>query len=64
AEIPIEQRPSDEVAFIEGKKIAPEGVDIYNPAFDVTEAKNITAIITDRGVIEGPMPEKIAKHLR
>ncbi|RKY08552.1 MAG: S-methyl-5-thioribose-1-phosphate isomerase, partial [Planctomycetota bacterium] len=43
ADIPIEQRAGDEVASFGGVKIAPEGADIYNPAFDVTDAQNITA---------------------
>jgi len=64
AEIPIEQRCADEVAFLNEKRIAPEGVDIYNPAFDVTEARDIAAIITDRGVIEKPNAERIAEHLK
>ncbi len=63
AEIPIEQRGSDEVRFFGGKKIAPDGVGVYSPAFDVTEAKDISAIITERGVIEKPTQEKIAEHL-
>ncbi|MHC4738557.1 MAG: S-methyl-5-thioribose-1-phosphate isomerase [Planctomycetota bacterium] len=63
AEIPIEQRRADEVAFLNEKRIVPEGVDIYNPAFDVTEARDITAIITDRGVIEKPNADKITWHL-
>lgn len=53
-QIPIEQRPADEVKFLGGKRIVPDGVDIYNPAFDVTPAENITAIITEKGVIENP----------
>ncbi|UCC23537.1 MAG: S-methyl-5-thioribose-1-phosphate isomerase, partial [Planctomycetota bacterium] len=64
AEIPIEQRGADEVRFFGGTKVAPDGVDIYSPAFDVTEAKDIAAIITERGVIEKPTAGKIAKHLR
>jgi len=64
AEIPIEERPADEVAFLGGKRVAADGVDIYNPAFDVTEAKDIAAIITEKGVIEKPTKEKIAGHLR
>jgi methylthioribose-1-phosphate isomerase len=64
AEIPIEQRAADEVAFFGDKKIVPDGVDIYNPAFDVTEARDITAIITERGVIEKPNARKIAEHLQ
>ncbi|HEW79069.1 MAG TPA: S-methyl-5-thioribose-1-phosphate isomerase, partial [Phycisphaerales bacterium] len=42
-QIPIEQRDADEVRFFGDRKIAPDGVDIYNPAFDVTDAENITA---------------------
>jgi len=63
-QIPIEERATEEVSFFGDRKIAPEGVVIYNPAFDITEAKDITAIITERGVIENPAPEKIAEHLQ
>jgi len=63
-QIPIEERSAEEVTFFCDRKIVPEGVDICNPAFDVTEAKNITAIITERGVIEKPTASKIAKHFR
>jgi methylthioribose-1-phosphate isomerase len=62
-QIPIEQRSADEVRFLGEEKITPDGVEIYNPAFDVTEARDITAIITERGVIEKPSPKKIAEHL-
>ena len=62
-DIPIEQRAGDEVASFGGVKIAPEGADIYNPAFDVTDAQNITAMITDKGVIDRPNAEKVARHL-
>jgi len=64
AEIPIEQRCADEVAFLGDKRIVPEGVDIYNPAFDITEARDIAAIITDKGVIKRPNTERIAEHLK
>jgi methylthioribose-1-phosphate isomerase len=63
-EIPIEQRAAEEVTTFEKTQIAPEGVKVYNPAFDVTEAANITAIITEKGVIENPSTESISKHLR
>jgi len=63
-EIPIEERPADEVMFCGDKRIVTEGVEVYNPAFDVTNAEDITAIITDRGIIEKPNAEKIAAHLR
>ena len=64
AEIPIEQRSADEVTSFGERRTAPEGVDIYNPAFDVTQAQDITAIITERGVIENPKAGSILKHLR
>ena len=64
AEIPIEQRSADEVASFGERKTAPDDVDIYNPAFDVTEAKDIAAIVTERGVIEKPNFEKVSEHLR
>jgi methylthioribose-1-phosphate isomerase len=52
--IPIEERSVDEVAYLQGVQIAPEGIFIRNPAFDVTPAKYISAIITEKGVIENP----------
>ncbi len=64
AEIVIEERPADEVRSFGESKVAPDGVGVYNPAFDVTEAGDIAAIITDRGVIEKPDTAKIAEHLR
>ena len=62
AEIPIEERNPDELSRFADRTIAPEGVNVYNPAFDVTDAGNITAIITERGVIEKPDTEKITAH--
>jgi len=52
--IVIEQRSIEEVAYVKNVQIAPEGVTIKNPSFDVTPASNITAIITEKGVIEHP----------
>jgi methylthioribose-1-phosphate isomerase len=51
AEIPIEERPAEEISHGFGKVTTPEGVAVYNPAFDVTPAEYITAIITERGII-------------
>jgi methylthioribose-1-phosphate isomerase len=59
AEIPIEQRNPEEVTQFAGVQTAPNGVAAYNPAFDVTEAKLITAIITEKGVIESPNAKRI-----
>ena len=50
-EIPIELRDSQEITHGFGRQTAPDGVDVYNPAFDVTPAKYIAGIITERGVI-------------
>lgn len=58
-EIQIEERNPDEVTKIAGNKIAPDEIKVFNPAFDVTPASNITAIITERGVINSPNKEKI-----
>lgn len=52
--IVIEYRNIEEVAYIKNVQIAPEGIRIINPSFDVTPAENITAIITEKGVIEKP----------
>jgi len=61
AEIPIEQRNQDEVTHIRGVAIAPAGTSVQNPAFDVTPAKYITAIITESGIIKPPYGEGIKK---
>lgn len=53
-EIPIEERPPEEVTRIQGKLITPEGTEAANPAFDVTPHRYIAALITDRGVITKP----------
>ncbi|MCJ7719903.1 MAG: S-methyl-5-thioribose-1-phosphate isomerase [Candidatus Hadarchaeum sp.] len=50
--IQIEHRNSREVEFIGGKRLVPKGVKVMNPAFDVTPARLITAIVTERGVVE------------
>jgi methylthioribose-1-phosphate isomerase len=53
-EIPIEERSSDEVTVIAGRRIAPEGVRALHPAFDVTPAEYVTALVTERGVLRPP----------
>lgn len=60
-DIPIEERPPEEITHGFGKRTAPEGVKVFNPAFDVTPAKNITAIITEKGVITKPLAENIQR---
>jgi methylthioribose-1-phosphate isomerase len=55
AEIPIEQRGSHEVTHIAGKRVAAEGVEVFNPAFDVTPADLVTALVTEHGVVRGDL---------
>ena len=62
--IPIEQRNPIEVPHSNGKQMTPDGVGIENPAFDVTPAKYITAIITERGVLRAPFGESIRAMAR
>ncbi|MCM8821983.1 MAG: S-methyl-5-thioribose-1-phosphate isomerase [Candidatus Omnitrophica bacterium] len=56
--IPIEQRDKKEVQFIMGKRIAPYGIDCYNPAFDITPSCLIAGFITERGILQ---PDKISR---
>jgi methylthioribose-1-phosphate isomerase len=57
--IPIEQRNPKEVTHIAGKQMVPEGVGVENPAFDVTPAKYIAAIVTERGIARAPYDESL-----
>lgn len=63
SQIPIEERNPDEIYFFNNKRIAPEGISIYNPAFDVTPAENITAFITEKGIIYPPFDKTIPKTI-
>ena len=59
--IPIEQRDSREVTHIAGKQMVPTGVEVENPAFDVTPAKYVTAIVTEKGIARPPYEESLQK---
>src|SRR5208282_598178 len=59
SKIPIEQRNAREVTHIAGKQMTPDGVEIENPAFDVTPAKYVAAIITERGIARAPYEESL-----
>ncbi len=59
--IPIEERAATEVTHAGDLRLAPEGVPVYNPAFDVTPADYITAIITERGVVQSPFDRNLAR---
>ncbi len=58
--IPIEQRSSEEILTLGGKTVAAEGAAAWNPAFDVTPAELVDAIVTEKGVVLQPTPEKMA----
>lgn len=62
-EIPIEERDKSEVIEGFGKLTAPADVNVYNPAFDVTPAEHITAIVTEKGIVRAPFKENLAKLL-
>jgi len=59
AGIPIEQRAASEVTHVFGVAVAPEGIPVENPAFDVTPSRYVTAIITERGVARAPYEQSL-----
>jgi methylthioribose-1-phosphate isomerase len=61
SKIPIEQRNAREVTHIGGKQMVPDGVEIENPAFDVTPAKYVAAIITERGIARAPYEQSLRR---
>jgi methylthioribose-1-phosphate isomerase len=61
AEIPIEHRDPDEVLTVAGRRIAPRGVEALHPAFDITPAELVTAIVTERGVLLPPFGPSLAR---
>jgi methylthioribose-1-phosphate isomerase len=63
-DIPIEQRDPKEVSHMFGRPLVPEGMNILNPAFDVTSQELISAIITEKGVIYPPYRQNIENHVR
>jgi methylthioribose-1-phosphate isomerase len=62
-DIPIEERNADEITHINEQRIAPESIDVWNPAFDVVPYKYIAGIITERGIIRPPFDKNIRKVL-
>jgi methylthioribose-1-phosphate isomerase len=62
--IPIEERSPDEVTHFAGKRVAPEGIGVANPAFDVTPHRYVTAIITEQGVLRAPYGPALAAAVR
>lgn len=62
--VTIEQRPHDEVVKIRGRRIAPRGVPVSNPAFDMTPPELVTAIVSDRGIIRAPVQDNLRTVIR
>lgn len=60
-QIPIEERPELEVTHVKGSQLAPEGIKVANPAFDVTPNRYVAAIITERGVARAPYTESLRR---
>jgi len=60
-QIPIEERAAKEVTHIQGVHMAPDGIKVANPAFDVTPNRYVTAIITEKGVARAPFTESLQK---
>ncbi|CAM4262834.1 methylthioribose-1-phosphate isomerase [Paenibacillus endophyticus] len=61
SEIPIEERSAEEITEGFGKRTAPQGIKVYNPAFDVTPNEYVTAIITEKGIVEAPYDVNLRK---
>jgi methylthioribose-1-phosphate isomerase len=59
--IPIEERSAAEVTHLQGVRVAPDGIEVRNPAFDVTPNRYVTAIITEKGVARAPYTESLEK---
>ena len=59
--VTIEERGSDEVVEISGRRVAPRGIPVANPAFDMTPPELVSALITDRGLVKPPLSENIAR---
>jgi methylthioribose-1-phosphate isomerase len=57
--IPIEERTAEEVVNINNKRIAPEGIEVAHPAFDITPNNLVTAIITEKGIARAPFTESL-----
>lgn len=60
-QIPIEERPRHEITHIKGICLVPEGIDVFNPAFDITPNKLVSAIITEKGIAYPPYEKSLSK---
>jgi len=63
-DIPIEERSHEEITMFKGQRVAPLNISVYNPAFDVTPSENITAIVTEKGIVYPPYSENLSKLMK
>lgn len=63
-EIPIEERPATELTYYQGQLLAPPGIKVWNPAFDITPHRYIQGIITEKGIIQKPLAKNLPKLFR
>lgn len=63
-QIPIEQRPAEELIYLYGQPLAPRSINVYNPAFDITPQKFVQALITEKGIIRRPLGKNLHKIFR
>ncbi|HRW33642.1 MAG TPA: S-methyl-5-thioribose-1-phosphate isomerase [Thermotogota bacterium] len=63
-DIPIEERSHEEITMFKGQQVAPLNISVYNPAFDVTPSENITAIVTEKGIVYPPYSENLSKLMK
>ena len=61
SQIPIEERDPEEIRRGFGRQTAPDGIKIYNPAFDVTDHELLTGIVTEKGIVYPPFEENLKK---
>jgi methylthioribose-1-phosphate isomerase len=61
ADIPIEERPAEEITEMGGRRVAPIDIKVFNPAFDVTPHEYVTAIITEKGIVRPNYLEELKK---
>ena len=64
SQIPIEKRAASELLSCVGQRMTPEGLEAWNPVFDVTPAELVDAIVTEKGVIHNPDAEKMKNHMK
>ncbi|MFK7815455.1 MAG: S-methyl-5-thioribose-1-phosphate isomerase, partial [Gammaproteobacteria bacterium] len=63
-EIEIEERSNEEITSVQSQKIGPDKVEVWNPVFDITPAEFVTALVTEKGIIDSPNTSKIQELMK